>query len=155
MECAANIDTIQDAFLFIRKTSYDEKRDGINTEEQINKFLDRILELQKYLNTKSDKLEEINNKLEGLSWLNDLKESHLLSINDLIASAKDLHSILIRQYVNLNYLRSKGVAKESIKRFKQVIDDLKENIADIESIFFFLPKVPEFVETTRQLSLIK
>ena len=77
-----------------------------------------------------------------------------MSLNDLIASIKDAHSILIKQYVSLNYIRSKGIAKEEISKFKSSIDDLKESYQDLESVFFFLPEIPDFKETTKQLSLI-
>lgn len=151
----ANINTINETFQYIRDTSFNEKRQTISAEEETNKFLDRILDLQKILNEKSLKIEDINQRLEALTWLNDIDENCLMSLNDLIASARDLHSILIRQYVNLNYIRSKGIVKDSAKRFKAAIDDLKDIVADIESVFFFLPKIPDFIETTRQLSLIK
>ena len=74
--------------------------------------------------------------------------------NDLISAAKDLHSSLVRQYISLDFLRKKGVAKEEIKEFKTSIDELKETYQDLESVFFYLPEMPEFVETTKQLSLV-
>ena len=75
-------------------------------------------------------------------------------INDLVSSAKDLHSTLIRQFVSMLFLRKRGIAKEEIKEFKNAVDDLKESYSDLESIFFFLPKMPDFVETTKELSLV-
>jgi 5-bromo-4-chloroindolyl phosphate hydrolysis protein len=61
---------------------------------------------------------------------------------------------LIRQYVSLYLIRSKGIAKEEIKNFKNTIDDLKENYQDLESVYFFLPEIPDFKETTKLLSLV-
>ena len=155
MEVPVTSDTIYETFLFIRDASFIEKRQGINAEDQINKFLDKLLDLQKLLNDKSTKIEDINRRLESLTWLNNLDENCLKELNDLIASARDLYSILMRQFVTLNYIRSKGIAKDASRRFKSAIDDLKEITADIESIFFFLPQNAEFIETTRELSLIK
>ena len=37
---------------------------------------------------------------------------------------------------------------------KNSIDELKESYEDLESVFFFLPKMPDFVETTTKLSLM-
>jgi hypothetical protein len=65
-----------------------------------------------------------------------------------------LHSTLIRQYVSLNLIRSKGIAKDEIKNFKNAVDDLKENYQDLESVYFFLPEIPDFKETTKLLSLV-
>ena len=77
-----------------------------------------------------------------------------MMLNDIISLAKDLRSSLIRRYVSMNVLRQKGIAKKEIKEFKIAIDDLKETYEDWESIFFFLPKMPDFIETTKKLSLV-
>lgn len=55
----------------------------------------------------------------------------------------------------MGYLRKKGIAKEEIKSLKFAIDDLKEVIEDLDSVFFYLPSIPNFIETTRLLSLAK
>ena len=147
-------ETINSTFEIVRETTFSEKKLPVPSEEQINNFLDKVLEFQIFLEEKSEKIEEINSLLEELTWLNDINESELKQINTLIGSAKDLHSVLIRQFENLNFLRKEGIAKASTKRFKSSIDDLRENIDDFESIFFLLPKMPHFVETTKRLSLM-
>ena len=93
-------------------------------------------------------------KIEEITWFNDLDNDTLMSINDLISSIRDLHSTLLRQYISLGYVRSKGIAKEEIKRFKASIDDLKDVAADLESRFFFLPNISGYQETTKELSLL-
>lgn len=124
-------------------------------ENKANKFLDSIIEFKTNLKTKTDRIYDISNKMEGLTWFNNLDEECLRLLNDLIASAKDLKSSLIRQYVLMNNILSqKGIAKQEIKEFKNSIDELKETYEDLESVFFFLPQMPEFAETTKQLSLI-
>jgi len=154
MDCLSTKETINNTFEIVRDTSFSEKTSGIPTENQVNKFLDKILYLQKYLNDKAEKIEDINERLERLTWLNDIDEDSLRQLNGLIASAKDLHSVLIRQLVNLNDFRKKGLAKEAIKRFKSAIDTLKEIISDLESAFFFLPAMPHFLDNTKELSLL-
>ena len=83
-----------------------------------------------------------------------MDEECLMLINDLISSAKDLRSSLIRQYVSLGFLKKKGIAKEEIKDFKNSLDELKETYQDLESVFFYLPEFSGFTETTKQLSLV-
>ena len=75
-------------------------------------------------------------------------------INDLISSARELRSSLVRQYVLINPFRTKGIAKEEIKDFKNSIDELKEVCQDLDSVFFFLPENSEFQEITKELSLV-
>jgi histidyl-tRNA synthetase len=123
-------------------------------EEKVNAFLDAILEFKIGLEEKTEKIYDINDRIEKITWFNDLDETCLMLLNDLISSAKDLRSSLIRQYVSMNDLRKKGIAKEAIKDFKNSIDELKEAYEDLESVFFFLPEMPDFKETTSKLSLV-
>lgn len=155
MECSSHKSEIQNTFSSVRSFSYTEKKSSISEEELTNKFLDAIIDLKSLLSSKTHRIYEVNTNIEKLTWLNDLDEECLMIINDLISAAKDLHSSLIRQFVSMNYLRKRGIVKEEIKDFRNSIDELKEAYSDLESVFFFLPEMPDFVETTKQLSLVK
>lgn len=153
MDSVTSKSHIADTFSRVRDFSFQEKKDPIN-EKKINAFLDAILDLKKKLEDKTNKIYRIIERIEQITWFNDLNDDSLKLLNDLISSAKDLKSTLIRQYVSLAILRRKGIAKEEIKEFKNAIDELEESYEDLESVFFFLPEMPEFVETTKKLSLI-
>lgn len=159
MECVQHKSEIKSTFKEVRDLSYQEKKnpvldDSFSNEELINSFLDTISDFKARLNSLTDKLTDVNEKMERITWLTDLNEQCLYLLNDLISCAKDLHSTLIRNYVKMSFLRKEGIAKAEIKAFKNAADDLKETFQDLESVFFFLPKDPEYTETTRQLSLI-
>lgn len=154
MDCLSHKSEISKTFSSVRNFSFEEKKFSIYNEERMNAFLDAILEFKNTFQMKTEKIIEINESIERVTWFNDLDEESLMLINDLISSIKDLHSTLIRQYVSLNLIRSKGIAKEEIKNFKNTIDDLKENYQDLESVYFFLPEIPDFKETTKLLSLV-
>jgi hypothetical protein len=154
MDCVLHKPKITEAFNAVRNFSFEEKKEAIFDEAKINKLLDAILDFKKVFTTKTEKINDLVIKLEELTWCGDVDEECLMLINDLISSIKDLHSSLIRQYVSLNYIRSKNIAKEEIKNFKMAIDELKEISADLESVFFFLPEMPLFKNTTKQLSLV-
>lgn len=154
MDCLSHKAKIQNTFSSVRDFSYSEKRNPISEDELNNQLLDAILDLKKSIENKTKKIYEVNQNIEKISLLNDLDEECLMLINDLIAAAKDLRTSLIRQYISLDLLRKKGVAKEEIKNFKNSIDELKETYEDLESVFFYLPELPDFVETTKQLSLV-
>ena len=153
MESLTFKSAITNTFSSVRQFSFEEKK-AFLSEEKINALLDAILEFKRLFNKKTEKINSINEKIEKLTWFNDVNDENLISLNDLISSIKDAHSTLIKQYVSLNYIRSKGIAKEEISNFKSAIDDLKESYHDLESVFFFLPEIPDFKETTKQLSLI-
>jgi len=138
----------------VRSFSFSEKRESVIDEERVNAFLDTILEFRSMIKEKAEKILSISERMEELTWFTDPDEESLMLLNDLISSVKDVHSSLIRQYVSFGSLRKKGIAKDEIKLFKRAIDDLKESYEDIESVFFFLPKMPDFVETTKKLSLV-
>lgn len=154
METLSNKSEIQKAFTEIRSISFYEKNQSMIEEESINEVLDSILNFKKLLVDKTNTIFEINERLERLTWFNNLDEECLMMMNDLISLAKDLRGTLVRQYIAINHLRSKAVAKQEIKDFKNAMDELKEAYEDLESVFFFLPKMPDFVETTKKLSLI-
>lgn len=141
-------------FEIVRKFSFEEKKEASLDETIINRFLDKILEFKQAFSKKTIKINTLVEKIEQLTWLNNLDNDSLILIKDLISSIRDLHSSLLRQYVSLHYIRNKGIAKVEIKNFKNAIDDLKEIAIDLESTFFFLPNIPDFNETTKKLSLI-
>lgn len=145
---------IQRTFTEVREASFKEKSSPLTEEQMTNSFLDSILELKKLLKEKTSEVLLINEMMEKLTWVNDVDEESLMLLNDLISLAKDFRGSLIRQYISLNDLRKQGLAKDEIKEFKNGIDELKEAYEDLESVFFFLPKMPDFVETTRKLSLV-
>lgn len=154
METLSFKSELSKAFSNVRRFSFEEKKASIYTEDRVNALLDSILELKKTFRKQAQKINVINEKIEKLTWFDNVDDEDLMLLNDLISSIKDLHSTLIRQYVSLNYIRSKKIAEEEINEFKRAIGDLKDSYQDLESVFFFLPEIPDFKETTKQLSLI-
>jgi hypothetical protein len=145
---------IADTFSSVRSFSYTEKKSPLMDHQKINVFLDSILDFKNLLKQKTETIVSFNDRIEKITWFNDLDEECLMLINDLIAAIKDLHSSLIRQFISMNYLRQKGIVKEEIRNLKEAIDNLKENYQDLESAFFYLPEIPDFKDTTKQLSLV-
>ena len=156
MECVSeHKNQISKTFTSVRDFSFSEKNDPLLEEKNMNRFLDAILDFKNMLSKKTKKLYKLNDNLEELTWIDDeLDQDCLKSLNDLVSSAKDLRSSLIRQYINMDSIRTAGIGKDEIKDFKNSIDELKETYSDLESIYFFLPNIPEFKETTKELSLI-
>ena len=154
MDCLEYKPQIADTFEKVRALSFEEKKESVFDEPKINRLLDKILEFKKTFTDKTNKINFLVEKIEEITWFNNLDDNTLMSINDLISSIRDLHSSLLRQYISLNLIRSKGIAKEEIKKFKAAIDDLKDVAADLESRFFFLPNISDFQETTKELSLL-
>ncbi len=154
MDCLTYKPKISATFESVRKFSFEEKQEGFFDEEKVNRFLDKVLDFKQVFSSKTEKINSLVEQIEQISWFNDLDTESLILINDLISSIRDLRSSLLRQYVSLNFIRAKGIAKDEIKNFKTAIDDLKEVASDLESTFFFLPNIAEFKETTKELSLI-
>lgn len=154
MDCCLTFKSeIYNTFSNVRSFSFEEKKAFLN-EEKVNALLDAIIEIKNFFKDKTEKINSINEEIEKLTWFNDVNDECLILLNDLISSIKDAHSTLIKQYVSLNNIRTKRIAKEELSKFKSAIDDLKESYQDLESVFFFLPDIPDFKETTKQLSLI-
>lgn len=153
MEILSHKSEIADTFSNIRSFSFQEKKKPILDEANVNDLLDAILDFKCNLKEKTDRIYNIIERIEKITWFNNLDEESLMSLNDLISSAKDLRTSLIRQSISMNNLIKKEIAIEEIKDFKNSIDELRESYEDLESVFFFLPKMPDFVEITAKLSL--
>lgn len=149
-----NIERINKTFNDVSDTSFQEKRAYVPPQYNVDNFLDKILDFKNKIKVKTDRISYINCKLEDITWYKNIDDVCLKMINEVISACKDLHSILIRYYVDLGYFLNKSIAKDEIKELKLTIDELKEITQDLESTFFFLPQMPEFKETTRQLSLL-
>lgn len=154
MECITPKAEINSTFSNVRNFSFEEKRSPLLGEDKVNFLLDSILDFKASLNNKSERIYRLNEEIEKITWLNDLDEECLQLLNDVISFAKDLRSSLVRNYVSMNNIKKRGIAKEEIKDFKNAIDELKEAYEDLESVFFFLPEMPDFKETTKKLSLV-
>lgn len=154
MERIAPRASIENTLETVRTVSFEEKKNQTFAEDKINAFLDHILKLKQLLCEKAEAILEISEKLNGITWFNDIDDESLKLINDIISSAKDLHSSLIRQYIRLNVYQKKGIAKEEISLYKDSLDNLHESFTDLESVFFFLPEMEGFTETTKELSLV-
>jgi len=137
----------------VRRLSFEEKKESVYSQAKVDAFLDKILEFKKTFAEKTLKITVLIENIEKITWFNDVDNEALMSINDLISSIRDLQSTLIRQYVSLNFIRNKGIAKDEIKEFKAAIDDLKDVAADLESRYFFLPRMVDFQDVTKELSL--
>ncbi|TAH00697.1 MAG: hypothetical protein EAZ15_08560 [Sphingobacteriales bacterium] len=145
---------ISETFESVREFSFQEKQESVFEEIILDKFLDKILEFKNIVSKKTEKINSLVERIEKITWFNNLDHKSLFLINDLISAIRDLQLSLLRHYISFKFIRSKGIAKEEIKKFKTAIDDLKEIAGDLESVFFFLPNLPEFKETTKELSLI-
>lgn len=154
MECLEYKSEIKETYTRVSDFSYEEKRSPFMDQERMNSFLDAILDFKESLNEKTEKINSVNDQIDKITWYNDLDDECVKLINDLISAIKDLRSSLARQYASMSSIRQKGIAKEEIRAFKSSIDELREVYQDLESVFFFLPSIPEFEETTKLLSLI-
>ena len=154
MECLSIRQNITSTVDQVRDASYKEKKSLFSTQEQIDTFLDKILEFKGLLTEKTEEVESFCEKLETFTWFEALDEECLKLLNDVIAATRDWRSSLVRQYISMDILKRKKIATAEIKNFKYAIDDLREVCDDLESVFFYLPKNDSFTETTKELSLL-
>ena len=83
---------ILETFENVRNFSFEEKKEAVMDETKMNKFLDRIIDFKKSLKIKTDKIEEIIESSEKITWFNHLDDDSLLIVNDLVSSIRNLHS---------------------------------------------------------------
>jgi len=154
MECLSERQRITSTVDQVRDASYNDKKNLLTSEEQINKFLDNIIFFKNELAKKTIEIEEFTEKLETFTWFDHVDDECLRLLNDLIAATRDWRSTLIKLYVQMQSIKKRKIAVVEISSFKCALDDLRETCQDLESVFFHLPKSEEFQETTKQLSLV-
>jgi hypothetical protein len=76
---------ILETFQQVRNFSFEEKRESVIDEIKMNKFLDRIIDFKQSLKIKTDKIEEIIENTEKITWFNNLDDDSLLIVNDLVS----------------------------------------------------------------------
>lgn len=140
---------------FVRTFSFEEKKETLSENDRHNLLLDAILELKEILCVRTEKINQLVDTLEKLTWLSGWNDDYLRLLNDVIASARDLHSVLLRKYLGVKELKKKNIAKKEIKEMKSAIDNLRDACQDLESTFFFLPAIPEYLATTKELSILE
>jgi hypothetical protein len=136
----------------VNELSYSEKRDSLTKQAEIDRFLDHILDLKESLRKKNQGINNLNDLLYKIASFTGLDEDCLKLLNMLVGIGRDYYSTLERQYLKLAELEEQNIAIEEINEFGLSIDNLKENIDDLESIFFTLPKLPGFTDVTDELS---
>jgi hypothetical protein len=76
---------ILETFQQVRNFSFEEKRESVIDEIKMNKFLNRIIDFKQSLKIKTDKMEEIIENTEKITWFNNLDDDSLLIVNDLVS----------------------------------------------------------------------
>jgi hypothetical protein len=76
---------ILETFQQVRNFSFEEKRESVIDEIKMNKFLDRIIDFKQSLKIKTDKIEEIIENTEKITWFSNLDDDSLLIVNDLVS----------------------------------------------------------------------
>ena len=91
----SNIEKINNTFTQVKDISFYEKKNSLHSEEIVNTFLDKILELKRILDKKTQSITKLNIQLEELTKkgivkteIKALKES----ISDLKEMTQDVES---------------------------------------------------------------
>ena len=145
---------IKKTFDQVKALGFKQKQQLLSEQEIVDRFLDAIPKFKKELIYRTNIMEDIADKVDLISRMGKPSQAALKELNGLISVLRDWHSVMVRDYVSLNSIRKHNIAKGEIKAYKAAIDGLKEGYEDLESIYFFLPSIPEFKETTRDISLI-
>jgi len=154
MECLTAKSKLQETYFEVTELSKPKNTKAMK-QELINSFLDKVLEFQKHIQEKTDRINFINSKFKEFTWLDNLDEECIGILKNIISLSDGLHHKMIRYYVSLNWALKKGIANESMKNFKIALDDLKEYNQDLEDLFFNLPSDKEFTDKVNELSHIK
>jgi hypothetical protein len=150
MECLSHSE-IKKIVSTVRFFSMDEKSSFFSDEKKVDDILDAINNFKRALFNKTEKINEINERIEKMKWYYELDEEFMIMMNNVISAAKDLHSPLIVQYLLFNSITKYGIAADEILAFKNSIDNLKRSFQGLKSVNFYNPVIRQIKE--KQLSL--
>ncbi|SEA87644.1 hypothetical protein SAMN05443667_110149 [Flavobacterium gillisiae] len=151
MECVTAKSKIQETFKEVTELA-NQKNVKALREEAVNNFLDRILVFRDALDEKTKTITDINSKFEILSWVEGIDEECLELIKGLLQKSNAVHKKLIRSYVEMIWVITKGIAIDTMRKYKIALDDLKEHNQDLEDLYFNLPEDAEFADRIKMLS---
>ena len=130
----------------VSKFSTTGQINSIRDEYQINDLLDSINDFKKELSEKTEQINEINSRIDRLKHYRRWNENYVFLVNDVVSSAKDLYSSLICQYISMNTISKRNIARKEITCYKNSILRLKEACKELESL---IPE--ELTQYKRQL----
>lgn len=151
MECTTHKSKIEETFRSVN--NYVEEGE-INFEETVNSFLDKILFIKKDLSKRTNQIDFLIEKLEQLTWLNDVNSECLDLIKKLLNSVEEFEKLLFESFKNLSPFLKEKIATKEIYSFRNAIDDLKEVREDLYSTFFVLNNDKDFIKLTEELNRI-
>jgi predicted nuclease with TOPRIM domain len=151
MECVTAKSKIQETFKEVAELA-NQKNVKALREEAVNNFLDRISVFRDALDEKTKTITDINSKFEILSWVEGIDEECLELIKGLLQKSNAVHKKLIRSYVEMSWVITKGIAIDTMRKYKIALDDLKEDNQDLEDLYFNLPADAEFADRIKMLS---
>jgi hypothetical protein len=121
-------------------------------ENPCDENLDLINRIRANFAGSSTAIEDIIAKLQSLTWtLREPTVDDLKSVADLIFLGRQLvrgTASIINSY---QPLWQKGVIITETREFQEVSEHLTEVLDDIESVYFKLPNLPGFNDTTHEL----
>jgi hypothetical protein len=136
----------------VKGLSINANKSTLTDDRHIDDLLDMINSFKKALSEKTALLNEINERIEKLRWFNSMGKDYLELINDVIVTARGLHSPLTSQYISLKSLRRHGIAQDEIAEFKNSINELKKTYRVLETVFFYYYELKGVKETRLTLN---
>jgi hypothetical protein len=117
--------------------------------------LDKINDIRLRIVTSSDKLENVSERTQALTWkLTNPSEEQLEAVNVIIILGRNLVVTSKDMVKSLEPLSIRGICLKEIEEFKEVVEHWNEVIDDIEAAFFTLPADVDFVNANRELELL-
>ena len=117
------------------------------------KYSTYVKRLTKSIVNRTELYNEIIKEMEEFTWLT-LSESDLKILNDIIAFSRDIYSTEMETYNSSDAMIKWGISSVIIDKYRDSVETFKETYEDLESIFFFLPNNPDFIQANKELSTL-
>lgn len=118
----------------------------LSEEEKINELLDNINYFKKFLNKRTEKLNELDEAFSTLTWFDVFSTDEEKKIESLIGRGLNLHKTSLLHYVALRKsFVNLNANKKELKNFKMALDNFEDTLFEVKDILFGVRKDPEFM----------
>jgi hypothetical protein len=143
---------IQNAFQKVTMASYAINQSGQPYEELINEALDKIITAKKVLQDKTLVIQQLNQTLDLLTWIETPMEGQAMAqIHGIIVLCRQISKKLQDDIEFIKKSPKFEYCDVAIEAFENEVDEFEEAVEDVNEIFFDIPNDLEFIALAKKI----
>ncbi|MCF0056823.1 hypothetical protein [Dyadobacter sp. CY356] len=147
-----NIKNLSKSFLTYSIPTRSEKKKEESIPQELLKLLKvKVGELKDTIEMKEERIEKMISVLEKITWVTNPDAEEMQLIEGIVEDTKTYLNQEMKFVSTVKPLVLKGFAKKEFRSFLGSVDDLREALQDVQSVFYTLPNNKDFYESLKDL----